>query len=78
MPNKKEDKMEKIKPCPFCGSKKVEVNRTNENACWISCIRCAAQADSKPARKDAIKLWNKRSYCENYADVLFDMDQRND
>lgn len=38
--------MEKIKPCPFCGAKKVEICRTNEAACWVRCDRCGADAPS--------------------------------
>ena len=63
---------EKIKPCPFCGSKKVEICRTNENACWVRCARCSSESDSRPKRIDAIKLWNKRPKVEGYAKIISD------
>lgn len=64
--------MEKIKPCPFCGSKKVQVCRTNENACWIRCGRCGADAPSDPLRKVAIRIWNKRPKVDGFAKIEWD------
>lgn len=64
--------MEKIKPCPFCGSKKVDVCRTNENACWIRCGRCGADAPGDPHRKVAISIWNKRPKVEGFAKIEWD------
>lgn len=64
--------MEKIKPCPFCGSKKVEVCRTNENACWIRCWKCGADAPSNRLRKIAISIWNKRPKVDGFAKVVED------
>lgn len=52
--------MKLIKPCPFCGSKKVEVCRTNPDACWIRCGKCGADAPSHKERKKAISIWNRR------------------
>ena len=49
-----------IKCCPFCGSRKVVVCRTNENACWIRCGKCGADAPATSQRKRAIAIWNKR------------------
>jgi Lar family restriction alleviation protein len=53
--------MEKIKNCPFCGSKHLEIARTNINACWVECDKCGAQTKSDPTRKGAIKNWNRRA-----------------
>lgn len=54
---------ERIKSCPFCGSRNVEVARTNRNACWIACgnYRCGAEAKSHPTRNGAIRNWNRRA-----------------
>lgn len=63
---------EKIKPCPFCGSKKVDVCRTNENACWIRCAKCGADAPHDPTRKVAIRNWNKRPKVVGFAKIVED------
>ena len=67
--------MEKIKCCPFCGSKKVDVARTNEQACWVECAKCGAQTDSAPTRRKAISNWNKRTKSVSHAKVVWDMDK---
>ncbi len=64
--------MEKIKPCPFCGSKKVDVCRTTPY--WIRCGRCGADAESDPTRKGAIKNWNRRRKVEGFAKIDQDDD----
>ncbi len=63
---------ENTKPCPFCGSKKVEVCRTNENACWIRCARCGADAPSNPSRKEAIRIWNSRPVVIGFSKIVED------
>jgi Lar family restriction alleviation protein len=63
-------KNEYIKCCPFCGSVKVDVCRTNENACWISCAKCQASTDSHKTQKGAIKKWNMRNTPE--AVIVYD------
>jgi transcription elongation factor Elf1 len=55
---KKKD--EKILTCPFCGGIKVNICRTNANACWVECVYCFAQTDSRKTRRGAINVWNKR------------------
>lgn len=62
-----------IKSCPFCGSTKVEVSRTNANACWITCERCGGESKSHPTRKGAIRLWNRRKPAK-VATIAYDMD----
>jgi len=49
-----------IKCCPFCGSKCVEVARTNKDACWICCADCGSESNSHKTREGAIKIWNER------------------
>lgn len=58
-----------IKCCPFCGSTKVILQRTNENACWIECYKCGAQIDSVKTKQAAIAKWNRRKF-------EFDVDER--
>jgi hypothetical protein len=50
---------EKIKSCPFCGSKKIQICRTNPDACWIRCDRCWGETESDPTRQGAIRKWNR-------------------
>jgi Lar family restriction alleviation protein len=62
-------KPELIRCCPFCGSHRVNINRTNENACWVSCAECEAESPSRPYREDAIAIWNHRHFDETYASI---------
>jgi len=50
----------KVLSCPFCGCNKVDLCRTNVNACWVACVSCGAEAESDPKREDAIRNWNRR------------------
>lgn len=51
-----------LKDCPFCGSDRVDVARTNPNACWIRCANdeCGADAKSHRTRAGAFRNWNRR------------------
>lgn len=66
-----------IKPCPFCGSKRVNITRTNENACWIECARnsCGAESEHDASRAGAIRNWNRRKHVKGSAAVVWDMDK---
>jgi Lar family restriction alleviation protein len=78
MPERAEgEKMAKetLKSCPFCGSKRVEVARTNENACWIECEKCGAEAQHHPTRAGAFKNWNRRRKA-SVAKIVWDMDKQ--
>lgn len=46
--------------CPFCGSQKLRLCRTNPGACWVKCDKCEAEAPSHAYRGVAITLWNHR------------------
>lgn len=52
--------------CPFCGRFEVDINRTNPNACWVSCADCGAEAPSHRTRNGAIANWNRRETKANY------------
>jgi len=66
---------ETIKACPFCGSKWVDVCRTNPQACWIRCYKCDVETASHPTREGAIKIWNKRYIPKEYAEIYDDDDK---
>ncbi len=52
---------EKLKPCPFCGGKKIDINPNTFKDRWeIGCEICWAGVDRKD-RKVAIKAWNRRT-----------------
>ena len=39
--------MIRLKDCPFCGSLKVDLCRTNARACWVRCCVCDAESLGK-------------------------------
>jgi Lar family restriction alleviation protein len=61
-----------IKACPFCGSLKVWICRTNEYACWVRCGECGADAPSAAKREDAIDIWNTRPDIDWPAEITQD------
>ena len=61
-----------LKCCPFCGRHKVEICRTNANACWVRCSVCGADAESHGDRARAIANWNRRHYDDKPAKVVDD------
>ena len=67
---------ERVRSCPFCGSQKVNISRTNENACWVECDNCDAQTSSHPSRVGAIAKWNKRSRKIEWATIGYDDDKQ--
>lgn len=55
--------MERLKPCPFCGSKNVG-GMTRLDSCFIRCNKCHASVPDPNATRmsmeKAWKLWNNR------------------
>ena len=59
----KSDK-ETLKPCPFCGSNKVQLYvcpNEVKTAYVVQCIDCGASSAYMHSRKDAIEMWNRRN-----------------
>ena len=57
----------KIKPCPFCGSKNVQLEPNNSAAAWVLCNFCESMGPTvrypvagsrRLTQKKAIILWN--------------------
>lgn len=48
----------KLKPCPFCGRKKLTV-KTNRYVSHVTCESCNLTLTRK-TEKEAIQYWNKR------------------
>lgn len=61
--------------CPFCGSRAVNIFRTNPNACWVECDSCGAKAESAPTRAEAIANWNRTEPRFTAEVVVLDDDQ---
>jgi transcription initiation factor TFIIIB Brf1 subunit/transcription initiation factor TFIIB len=47
--------MEELKPCPFCGSKKLVYSNN-----FINCMDCGALVAGKSNQEEHIKAWNNR------------------
>jgi len=60
--------MDKLKPCPFCGSKKVIVSEgyiridTHPHGYRGTCLKCHSHAYHETKEK-AIEIWNRRIKC---------------
>lgn len=55
----------KLKPCPFCGSKDVELIKAvpPEKRFWVECYNfsCGSRTGNIGRGKWAIEAWNRRS-----------------
>ena len=58
--------MEKLKPCPFCGCKNIDVRRVlleparlGIHTYKVCCFACAAQI-YREKQDEAIETWNRR------------------
>lgn len=69
---------EELKPCPFCGSKNVKLDQTDETPeessdVWVYCEECLCDGPNastdifQPQQLEqvAISLWNERSFLES-------------
>lgn len=62
--------MEELKPCPFCGSDRVNVIEHKfhhlTNSFGVKCFNCKTESyQFFDSRKEAIEAWNKRVSDEN-------------
>ena len=50
-----------LKPCPFCGSKSVEIFRSDNLDSWrVSCDDCGVTTNGETSEEIAITVWNRR------------------
>lgn len=53
--------MEKLEPCPFCGTEDIELDKTDGGYFWVKCNECGCQLWGENTSKLAIGIWNKRA-----------------
>lgn len=37
----------KLKPCPFCGNRELEVTNTHTASYWVECLECGAEVSGE-------------------------------
>ena len=59
-----EDRMIKLKPCPFCGSKDLVFGHEGDSSCCIGCANCGVRVghycEYMSDNEDIARLWNRR------------------
>lgn len=53
--------MSELKPCPFCGSKRVYSAKVKKGIYRVECWCCGAIVESVSSTEKAIKHWNTRA-----------------
>lgn len=60
----------KLKPCPFCGSENIMLDKTKEDILHLAvCRNCVAQV-SGFTRDGAIRAWNRRKPMDDIVERL--------
>ena len=54
------DKIE-LKPCPFCGSKEVYLDKPDTHCFYVFCANCGVNGTTANTRERAVKAWNRRA-----------------
>ena len=52
--------MAELKPCPFCGGRKLAVNGWCEQY-WVTCSECETEGPSGETQTEAKEAWNRRA-----------------
>ena len=50
-----------IKPCPFCGENRIQINHIGGRGCAIECTHCRAKSRYWEREDTAINSWNRRA-----------------
>lgn len=53
--------MEKLKPCPFCGSAMIGLASVEFGETQAFCDNCGAKTESYMSVKNAVDAWNRRA-----------------
>ena len=59
--------MDKLKPCPFCGTKVEEQYSTCNDTYSVWCHGCEGDGPFKESIELAVEAWNTRSIPDGYA-----------
>ena len=51
----------KLKPCPFCGSGNCIYAEQEGEAWFLYCCNCHASGPYVPSKEEAIEAWNRRA-----------------
>lgn len=51
----------KLKPCPFCDSKHIDITSYGEVMWFIQCDNCYATFPEFETKEQAIDAWNRRA-----------------
>ena len=51
--------MEKLKPCPFCGSKNIRLWGITYH--WVQCEQCLSSTAISYTKEKVIESWNRRA-----------------
>ena len=51
--------MDRLKPCPFCGSIDIKLWGNHRDSFWFRCNKCSS-IDSYDTERQAVRAWNKR------------------
>lgn len=53
--------MNELKPCPFCGTQKVNIRRINTGGYICYCTSCESEGGFKLDQNAAVEHWNTRA-----------------
>ena len=54
--------MDKLKPCPFCGCKNINVEKIgNTEGFYLTCPECEIEQPIYSTLNEAIEAWNRRA-----------------
>lgn len=51
---------DKLKPCPFCGSKNIDLFEHGAIVVFVQCDDCLATFPHFDSKQEAIEAWNRR------------------
>ena len=52
--------MTALRPCPFCGSEVLFIQRTETGRVYIACVECGSRSGNYGKKQDAVRAWNRR------------------
>lgn len=59
-PKEVTDALPKLKPCPFCGCKEIDVEESCGDT-YIQCSGCGITSNLYKSKRNAVEFWNRRA-----------------